>query len=812
MDQRHWPIDYAYEQLQKYRDVILAAEGVNEATTRLRAIDTLLFDVLGWDKRKVDTETYCREVGYADYVFSDAGGVVMVLEAKKDDITFLLKQSKIDDRAMGFAFLAKECPEADKALRQALGYAAALGAKYVAISNGAQWLLALTFVPHQPVNDRSVIAFESFEAIESRFRAFFDCFGPEGLRTHKSQELLLERRQAPPPTKLSHWITGYPVLANRNRMSNELSTVLATVWDEARDEEETPEFLKECYVEPETSASALGLAQELIEQRLSADQRTYSSTMQPARAAELLSSVNTEKPVVVLGNVGNGKTTFLRYLRLQKAKEVLDKYIQLDVNFIDRPDSADEVAGFIFDQIEEQLRSRHGVDLFDNALIRAALNADLNRFRRSPAGKAFENNETEFRREELTFIQSQISDRHNFLKKVFAHIRGSRQFSIAIFLDNLDRRTPEIQEAAYLKASAMARDWAAVVFVCLRPATFYRSKAFGVMDSVAPKVLTVSSPSAEPVIVKRLRFAAKYAKGEPLQREAADRGSARVPLSSRISMDLPKVAMFLETLANSFRRRHALVDLFEATSNGNTRELLAYIHSLLTSRHLDTQEIIEAIELDEHYSVPPHHALRAILFSDFNHYDPSRSAFLNLFDLQHSNPAEHFTRWTVIVYLMTVPDEHPTYRFALVADLVDHLQQCGYSSQHALWTLQYLFTRKCLESRDPVENWSDEVKAVRLTALGRYHIAVLAKEFAYVDAVTVDTPIIDEHARGRVGDVGHIRDRVNRCASFISYLDDASEHIGDSATLVVWRESRNVVNDRMRLILERIGEGGAGDW
>ncbi len=58
-----------------------------------------------------------------------------------------------------FGILATECLPATKALQQAIGYAATLGARYVAISNGHQWLLTLTFVPDQPLESRLVYVF-----------------------------------------------------------------------------------------------------------------------------------------------------------------------------------------------------------------------------------------------------------------------------------------------------------------------------------------------------------------------------------------------------------------------------------------------------------------------------------------------------------------------------------------------------------------------------------------------------------------------------------------------------------------------------
>lgn len=63
--------EYAYEQLLKHESLIRAASCTNESTTRMRAIDTMLFDVLGWEKQDIETERHVRAEGYADYAFFD---------------------------------------------------------------------------------------------------------------------------------------------------------------------------------------------------------------------------------------------------------------------------------------------------------------------------------------------------------------------------------------------------------------------------------------------------------------------------------------------------------------------------------------------------------------------------------------------------------------------------------------------------------------------------------------------------------------------------------------------------------------------
>src|SRR5881296_2571685 len=145
-----WTPEAAFAELQNRFDELTAVSNrANEADMRLKVVDVLLFDVLDWEKTDVDAEHYCRAVGYADYVFSVANNIALVVEAKRADISFVIQDAVFEPEPVTFALLEKEMPEAGCALRQALGYAASLGARYIAISNGHQWIIALTYVQSQ---------------------------------------------------------------------------------------------------------------------------------------------------------------------------------------------------------------------------------------------------------------------------------------------------------------------------------------------------------------------------------------------------------------------------------------------------------------------------------------------------------------------------------------------------------------------------------------------------------------------------------------------------------------------------------------
>jgi len=105
-----WTSDYAFEQLAKHTDVIEGAAGKNEATTRMRAIDTIIFDVLGWDKLKVETEKHARATGFVDYCFeiSDNGQFIPKTSYTR------VPDSSIDSMTKSCSALLQPTPQKNK--------------------------------------------------------------------------------------------------------------------------------------------------------------------------------------------------------------------------------------------------------------------------------------------------------------------------------------------------------------------------------------------------------------------------------------------------------------------------------------------------------------------------------------------------------------------------------------------------------------------------------------------------------------------------------------------------------------------------
>ncbi|MGB2997109.1 MAG: hypothetical protein WBC59_00535 [Phycisphaerae bacterium] len=788
--------DFAFENLVRKEALIAAAEGCNEADTRLRAIDTIIFDVLGWDKRFVNTEKYNRP-GYVDYAFLHGDSVCLILEAKRSGTTFLLPNRQYTNAPVGFALLAEECEGALGAMAQACAYATQEGSRYVAISNGHQWLLMLTFVQDQPLRERLVYVFQSVADIKSRFAHFWSCFAPEGLYSNAQAAGLLESRKAPAPAKLSATITGYPVPADRNILVNELGYVLGMVWDETNQHDDDPDFLRKCYILPEAAEDSIALAKELLEQRRSTDDLASVEVVDSGNISEIMAKVPSERPIVVLGAVGHGKSIFLKYLRRVKARDALSQYMQLDVDFLDRPDSGVSVGSHIYGTIEQELLDRYDVDIREAGFVRGCLHGAIERFKRTVRGRLHPPDSQEFQEHELDFIEHIQKDPHIYLTHVVRHLKLGRDRSVALFFDNLDRRLDPIQEAAFLCASAIARDWACLVFICLRPDTYFRSRQEGVLDSVAPKSVVVSSPRIPPLLRKRFQYAVTIAKGSSTSQDGHTRGAP----TRDVTVNLPSVAAFLECCDASVHKNKDLAAFFEAVSNGNARDVLRYTYQFITSQQLNTAKILE--KLEGGYTIPVHEALRALLYGDYRYYDPEQSMFVNLFDIERADPMEHFSRFLVLRYLHLLSASSVSARFCLVNDLVKYLCQMGFSGEHARATLQFLYLKKCCVAPVPGLKWVElEQGKLRITSLGRYHVTYLVNTFQYLDAMVVDTPIIDEEVRAQIADTQHIVRRLDRTEIFITYLDKSSQNLQDADAVTAWSEPSRLVRKEIREIRE----------
>jgi len=184
-----------------------------------------------------------------------------------------------------------------------------------------------------------------------------------------------------------------------------------------------------------------------------------------------------------------------------------------------------------------------------------------------------------------------------------------------------------------------------------------------------------------------------------------------------------------------------------------------------------------------------HEGEKTLLYGDYRQYDPEKSIFVNLFDLAHADPCEHFLSMLILDYLGRLAVDQVTRGFAEVRGLYSYMESFGFTIPAIDAYLARLYHRECIQGPVPGDKWTEGLLKYRITSHGRYHIYNLARSFQYVDAVVIDTPILDDALRATIMAHEKIRDRVDQAEKFVQYLDSCSKGLTGIDAFSLWRET-----------------------
>jgi hypothetical protein len=328
--------DVAFERIAALAPEMEAARGRNEATTRLALVDRLLFDCLGWGRGEADLEDYERGQ-YADYVLS-RDRRRLVVEAKREGATFELPEGL--GQICNVEALYALGGEVAAALEQVEGYAQDRGIPYATICNGHQ-LVAFIANRQDGIEPRKgrALVFPTPTSMVDGFASLWGGLNQSGCAAMSLSRMLDARVKTRPP-KLSEGIKNYPGAAKADERQYMLATLnVLFLPDYVRDDENEDTFLLECYCPPGAFSRLAMLNRSVLRTRYSLalgkelkvglDEATNKDGLNPGLRDEVAASSAGKDPIVLLGDVGVGKTMFLRRMLRVDAKEIADSGILL---------------------------------------------------------------------------------------------------------------------------------------------------------------------------------------------------------------------------------------------------------------------------------------------------------------------------------------------------------------------------------------------------------------------------------------------------------------------------------------------------
>jgi hypothetical protein len=259
-----------------------------------------------------------------------------------------------------------------------------------------------------------------------------------------------------------------------------------------------------------------------------------------------------------------------------------------------------------------------------------------------------------------------------------------------------------------------------------------------------------------------------------------------------MSLDSANLIAYLDVLIKAFDSDDALKEMLDNLSGGNVRQALDFLNAFVGSGYVSTRRILDIAEAagNDVYTVPLHEFFRAITFGDAEHYDPSTSPIANLFDIVEDDGREHFLLPSLIAEAQQLGERAGGPGFVPIEALHEHGAAAGFRQEQVGGQLTRAFQRRLLEG--DTEGASGDT--CRPTTIGAYTVRKLAGMFSYVDAVAVDTPIVDAVTRARIQDVRPILERVERAKTFRAYLDAQWRDCADAGLAFDWPSASGVLD------------------
>lgn len=721
----------------------------------------------------------------------------IVLEAKKDAVYFEIPVRSKGTLLISIKHLMGLSDAAKDAIEQVQGYCSKRGVRYAAICNGPQLILFVgARVDGKSPFEGKALVFDGFDQLNANFPLIYQLISPLGAATNKLLTYLDANGVAGIPEKLSTRIPNHPSFRYQNDSQSSLRMVAELLLEDiARTEDLEVRFYKECYCESGPLAQDALVSKNLLRAR-------YAALFHPSEEApavvpikqkgkgissEILAESLARRPIILIGDVGVGKTSFIKNLILIEAEEEFRNsiyvYLDLGVNaFLN-----EDIAEYVRNEVTTQIFDKYKIDIESEEFVSKTYRSEVQRFQRGIYGKLAETNPSLYQEKLLDFLASKMQDGENHLRLAINEISKAHGKQVIIIFDNVDQRELEVQQKAFIVSQSVAQHWNAIVFLSVRPNTFHQSKRSGSLSAYPNKVFYIMPPRPELVLERRLIFALNIAEG-------------RLPIESisSVSLNLESIALFLKALLLSLRKNPEVAEFLSNITGGNVRFMLDFVTKFTGSPNVDSDKIINIQKEFGEYVIPLHEFSKAALLGDYATYDSNSSVAMNLFDVRYPDRREHFLCPLLLGYMNYDASHRNLEGFVAALKVKEEMQSNGYTIEQTESALRRLTNKKLIETTQRVtfeessgkELTGELTDAFRITTVGAYHLMRWCSTFAYLDAMVSDTPIFDAEIKATCGkniESFDIRERYARAMAFLNYLNREWEVCGISVPYFNWK-------------------------
>jgi hypothetical protein len=261
--------------------------------------------------------------------------------------------------------------------------------------------------------------------------------------------------------------------------------------------------------------------------------------------------------------------------------------------------------------------------------------------------------------------------------------------------------------------------------LAMRDATYVKNRASPVFDAFDFDAIYIDAPDIQAVLSKRFVIAEGLLRGQPID----------FTTDSGVRVHIEDARVIVEMLKAAILGTH-VGKLIEVTATGDTRLALQMTRQFLQYGYSSSQRAVEIYQRTGRYNLPPHEALRGIMFGNQSIYRDSFSPIGNPFDSYLGKTDAQLLRLYIISVLVNSAATRD-FEGLEASELIGNLQKIGFSERLSEHVLKDLIAKRFVYSRSHQEYTRESVLAP--SRLAGYLVRELIGRMMFLETTMFDT-------------------------------------------------------------------------
>lgn len=440
---------------------------------------------------------------------------------------------------------------------------------------------------------------------------------------------------------------------------------------------------------------------------------------------------------LIIGNVGSGKTTFIRYFQhiylAKQHPQLANKCDWVFINMNQSPLTRIEIYNWIKNKIINELESNHNeINFYSLEIIKKIFRKEIYEFDVG-IGSLLKNNESQYNIELYKILKEKMEDKTIYLKSLISYIKEQHYQLPIIVLDNCDKRNKEEQLLMFEVSQWLRTTFKCIIILPMRDNTYDQYKEEPPLDTVVKDlVFRIDPPDLMKVIQARLDY---------IIRITSQTDSTYV-LENGINVSVKKSDLieYFKCIMIAIRNNTQAYNVFYRLSDKNTRKGIQLFEDFCKSGYNSANDFFMIRHAGQDYQLPSYKFLNALLRKNRRYFNGEYSNFVNLF---YSNYLDDFPdyfiridilRWLNEKYIQVGPSK--IKGMFPVRDIMRDMQIIGHKLDASRRELNYLLKRELIIAESLLNVVNDD-DLVKITIPGKLHLNLL-KNVTYLAACAED--------------------------------------------------------------------------